>query len=194
MTQENQETPKKEKSYNKTGRYDKTELLYIKTHYEKHNDKEIAEYLGRPEGGIKDQRDNMGLTKGIGRPKKQAPKLTSEDYYADPDNADIMRDLTAAERKKFAVQLFENSTDHKRLKKQFTEEEMEVYVELFSNYLSEFQQLLPQEVQQVYILVKEQIIQDRFLQRIKLSDTLKIQIQELQGQRTGILLKLNKTV
>ena len=135
----------------------------------------------------------MGLLKDIGRPKNQTPKLSSEDYYASPDNAEIMRDLTPKERKEFATQLFKNSTDYKRLLKQFDEDEMITYSDLFSDYLSEFQQLLPQEIQQVHILVTEQLIKDRFLRRIKMYDTMKIRIQELNQRQTEIFMKPNKT-
>ncbi len=184
---------KKENNTKKSGRYTQQELVYIKVNHKNKTDKDIAESLGRPESGIVEQRKKMGLLKDIGRPKNQTPKLSSEEYYSSSDNTDIMRDLTPSQRKEFAIQLFNNSSDYKRLQKQFDEDEIDTYSDLFSDYLSEFQQLLPQEVQQVHILVTEQLIKDRFLRRIKMHDTMKIRIQELNERQTEIFMKEDRT-
>lgn len=177
----------------KKGIYSEGEKLFIQKNYTVMTDKELAEQLGRKEDSIIQQRKRLKLKKGIGRPKANPKKLLEKDYLASDHKKTSMADLNKTERKVFAVQLFESSNDYKRFAKQFTAEEMTTYADLFSEYLSEWQEILPHEIQQLHVLIKETIIQDRFLARIKSSDSIKDKIGLLENQRLELMMNINRT-
>lgn len=172
----------------KTGVFGNEELEFIRLNCDNMTDKEIGKSLGRPENGIARQRKMMGLNKGAGRPKKDGEKATVKNYLLKEDQPAPMRNLTKAERKKLAEKLFEESMDYKRFKKQFTAEEMDVYKDRFSDYLAEWEKILPQEKEQLHTVIKETVIQDRFLKRIKSNEQMKDNLALLENKKIELLL------
>ena len=93
------------------------------------------------------------------------------------------------QRKEIARKIFLQSNDYKRLGKQFSDEEIETYVERFTDYLSDWKKILPQEKDQLHSVIKETILQDRFLRRMKQNDMIKESISNLVIENARIMDK-----
>ncbi len=180
------------KNKKRRGIYSREELVYIKANSSNMTDKEIAANLGRPLEGITRKRKEMGFIKLPGRPSTKA-KISEDDYENAEDKSSALSDLTRQERRSFASQTFHNSPDYKRFQNQFTDDEMIIFVARFSDYISEWKEVLPYEREQLYAAIIESLIKDRWRAQVKSDEEIKMCITKLDIERLTITQNPLKT-
>ena len=164
--------------------FDAAEKEFIRQNYQSMTDAEIAQKLDRKANGIYRMRKIMHLPKKNGRPRNDSrKKLNPDQFDISIDDNSPLRNLTELERKKLASKIFKSSNDYKRFCKQFTEDEMKTFTERFSDYLASWEKILPQEKEQLYTVMKEVIIQDRLLIKVKASEQIRSILSDLEIKR-----------
>lgn len=105
------------------GRWEKWEEAWLRSHWKKLTDKQIAEKLGRNEDSITRKRKLLGLIKRVGRPTEDSIKkaLTNEpsDY--------VISKLSKEERLEFYKNSFDRNWRYKHLRRVLMDNELEYY-------------------------------------------------------------------
>lgn len=182
----------------KKGVFDEAELAFIKQNAQKLTDVQIGEVLNRDPLGITKQRQRLGIVKRNGRPsiaerfgKEAASKKKIE------KSIDTLGDMEVSvnkkDKQKLAERLFKKSEDYERFSKQLTEEEMKKFTRMFSEYLAEWEKILPQEKEQLHNVLKEVVIQDRTLAQIKQNEEIFNDLAKLESELLSLIKNPNRS-
>lgn len=156
------------------------EIQFIQDNCLKLADWEIAEKLGRDIKTIRKVRSKLGITKG----GKTSISKNLEKKIKDKEkvNRNVLlvtqkqRDET---RKEFFTRELRNSLYYDNLRKQFTEHEINFYLEEWASLCLQFEDVLATEKRQIDELIKSEIMGNRILRNIQLTED---HIQTLQKE------------
>jgi len=148
------------------------EYQYIIQHAADMSDRQISEHLGRDVRTVKKYRVKAGIIKG------GAGNIKKIDLSDIADNKIINRKLNEKDRKQFFKRELQNSLFYENLKLQFTKEELDFYLEEWAALCLQFEDIVTTERRQIDELIKAEIIGNRILRNIKITEDSILDIQE----------------
>lgn len=152
------------------------ELEYIRQHSVSQSDAEIAKVLNRKTETIAKYRKRMGIVKGGGGKIKEIGVPNTE---KGPQVEKLFgKKLDENDKKEFFKTKLINSLYYDNIKKQFSKEEIDYYLEEWSALCLQFQDVVATESRQIDELIKASIMGNRLLRNIKF---LEEQIEETQA-------------
>lgn len=134
-------------------------------------DWEIAEKLGRDIKTIRRVRKKLGIIKGskTSLNKDIVKKVKNKDKVPKAVLLATQK-LTEEQRKKFFEKEFTNSINYQVLKKQLTDDEIEFYIAEWGSLCVQFEDILATEKRQLEELIKSEIIGNRIMSNVKLTE------------------------
>jgi len=149
-----------------------SEIEYIVQNAATKSDRQIAKELDRDIRTIKKYRSKAGIIKsGSGKIKK----LQIEDIR---DNKVVNRKLSEKERKQFFKTELQNSLFYENLKSQFTDTELDFYLEEWGALCLQFEDIVTTERRQIDELIKTEIMGNRILRNIKIAEDVILEVQQ----------------
>jgi len=174
-------------------RLTKDEINYIRDNCGSKTDEELAKDLNRSIIGIRKARKrHLGVIKdNLGQvPDKVKLTAKSTKTKIDPDTgkniAIAHRRLNEKQRQSFFKSLLANSLYYETLKAQFSEDEMDFYLEEWGSLCVQFEDILATEKRQIDELIKAEIAGNRIGRNIKISEDIiseyQIKINEFRNK------------
>lgn len=145
---------------------------YIKMHCLSDSDEAIATYLKRDVRSIRSARKKLGITKKSGG-ILNAIDLSKKDEKSGQRESVILnasKKLNEEQRKEFYKTQFCNSLYYKNLKEQFTEDELDFYLEEWGTLCVQFEDIVATERRQIDELIKISIMGNRILRNIRITE------------------------
>lgn len=147
------------------------EVCYIRDNCLSSSDEAIAKYLKRDVRSVVTARRKLGIT------KRESGVLTEVDLSkktALGDRESIVlqasKKLNEDQRKEFYKTQFCNSLYYKNLKQQFTEDELDFYLEEWGTLCVQFEDIVATERRQIDELIKISIMGNRILRNIRVAE------------------------
>lgn len=134
-------------------------------------DWEIAKRLNRDIKTIRRTRKKLGIIKGskTSLNKEIVKKVKNKDKV--PKTVLLAtQKLTEDQRKKFFEKEFTNSINYQVLQKQLTDDEIEFYIAEWGSLCVQFEDILATEKRQLEELIKSEIIGNRIMSNVKLTE------------------------
>ena len=138
------------------------ESEYIRTHCVKESDEKIAADLGRDVRTVAKHRKKLGIHKKMGG--GIAPLATLD---ADAQILSAGQSLSEDQRKEYFKTEFVNSLYYENLKKQFTKDEIDFYLEEWGTLCLQFEDIVSTEKRQIDEYIKLAIMGNRILDNVK---------------------------
>jgi CheY-like chemotaxis protein len=158
----------------------KSEILKIRDECLSKTDEQLAKELGRDIRTIANARKKLGITKSTGGKVKAlvAFNKTSSTQPTIPDHKlTTGLHLNESQRKEFFKTQLVNSLYYQNLKEQFTENEIDFYLEEWGALSIQFDDIANTEKRQIDDLIKAEIMGNRMLRNIKVAEDI---IENLQ--------------
>lgn len=145
---------------------DARERDYIAKYCTSKTDKEIAEHLGRDIRTIISHRRSIGITKTAdGRIQRSEVPLGTPPATVAPN-----RMMTEDQRKEFFRIQLQNSVFYDNLLMQFSEAELNFYLEEWGSLCVQFEDIVATEKRQIDELIKAEIMGNRILRNVKIAE------------------------
>lgn len=147
------------------------EIEYIRQNCLTTSDAKMADYLKRDLRTIRSARRKLGIS------KKGAGKIEAVDLNKDKKPTEAVQltllasqKLNEEERKRFYRTQFTNSLYYDNLKKQFTKEEIDFYLEEWGTLCLQFEDIVATEKRQIDELIKAELMGSRILKKIRFAE------------------------
>lgn len=147
------------------------EIKFIQDQCLKMADHEIAAKLDRDIKTIRRTRKKLGIVKGGKKiiHKDIAKKIKNNEKV--PKTVLLAtQKLTEDEKRGFFEKEFKNSVNYQILKRQFTDEEIQFYIEEWTSLCVQFEDILATEKRQLEELIKSEIIGNRIMSYVKTTE------------------------
>lgn len=156
------------------------EIQFIQDNCLKLSDQEIADKLNRDIKTVRKVRSKLGISKG-GKHNisKTLQKKIQNKERVNKNVLLITQKQKDETRKEFFTRELKNSLYYDNLRQQFTEDELKFYMEEWASLCLQFEDVLATEKRQIDELIKSEIIANRILRNIQLTEE---HIQELQKE------------
>ncbi len=161
------------------------EKAYIEEYCLQKTDEELGEDLKRDPRTIKTYRTKIGVIKKQGG---KIAKLTTNDAILSAKSSG--RYLVESERKEFFQTQLTNSLFYENLKLQFTEDEIDFYLEEWGALCVQFEDIVATEKRQIDELIKAEIMGNRILRNVKIAED---EILMVQGEIDQLRKDYNKS-
>lgn len=156
------------------------EIQFIQDNCLKLADWEIAEKLGRDIKTIRKVRAKLGITKGSkNKISKNLEKKIKNKEKVNRNVLLVTQKQQDETRKEFFTKELRNTFYYDNLRKQFTEDEIKFYLEEWASLCLQFEDVLATEKRQIDELIKSEIMGNRILRNIQLTEE---HIQSLQKE------------
>jgi CheY-like chemotaxis protein len=142
------------------------EKQYIRENCFAMTDEELAKHLNRNIKTIIKARRALGIKKDIGGRLKNVFDNVSQDEIA-PQLLQASQQLTEQQRKEFFKTQLTNTLYYDQLKKQFSKEEIDFYLEEWGSLCVQFEDIVATEKRQIDELIKAEIMGNRILRHIQ---------------------------
>jgi hypothetical protein len=153
---------------------------YIRQNFNKQTDKQIADALGITRYSVMTFRASTGLIKSFGTSKVGIDPIR----LLPGTNVLVNQGMNEYQRKEFFKNQLANSLFYSTLKQQFTEDEIAYYLDEWGALCVQFEDIVATEKRQIDELIKAEIMGNRILRNIRISeDELKKIINELEQYR-----------
>ena len=155
------------------------ELEYVRMNCLAMTDEELAKHLGRDIRSIRRARRRLGIRKGA-----QGMPQPPEDKSGTHNAAYAAVKLNEKEREEFFKTQFANTISYELLKEQFSEREIQFYMEEWGSLCVQFEDIVATEKRQIDELIKTEIMANRIRRNIKVAeDEIKLLIAEIDELR-----------
>lgn len=154
------------------------ELEYIRQNCLSMSDEAMGEYLKRDVRSIRSARRKMGITKTAGG---KIENFNSNAIAENPNSIELKasQKLTEVQRKEFFKTQLTNTMYYQKLKDQFTDDDMDYYLEEWGALCLQFEDIVATEKRQIDELIKVSIIGNRIMRNVKVAEG---EIERLQEE------------
>jgi len=160
--------------------YSDEEILFIESNWKSRTDKEIAQILGRSEESVARQRKKHGWSKRAGRPTKEEKEEALKESVSSlsgPDSLTALQRISLANLDKGQrIALFkDNFSNHPRynsLKQELSDEELELYVYKYVDFLESVDTMTPNEEDALHHMIMTDINISRIRRHIRRAEQL----------------------
>ncbi len=144
----------------KSYHYTEEELKFIETNYLSHSDKELAQILGRTQESIQRQRKKYNWSKKNGRPSAADKRKAFTENAAKTSPASLssmkrisMGSMDKNQRLEIFKESMTNLPRYNMVQQELSEEELEIYVHKYIDFMSSVDTMTPQEEDSLHHMI-----------------------------------------